>query len=176
MCPLLLGRHDYRNNSDKCKITYPYSRYFWPRRQCEYNDWNKVCWKIWWGTHTLRHLSKSYPESPHLESVPNHVHDKSIFNQHTRSSLVLAQTSLTAISKAEAFKNEDIQMEANRLKAAFNPMNMRSGSTNYILTMDPELEYICALLEREADSREQRAVPTDLIQDFLQELARRRRR
>lgn len=61
-------------------------------------------------------------------------------------------------------------MEANRLKAAFNSMNMKSGSTNYILAMDPELEYICTLLEREADSREQGAAPTDLIQDFLKEL------
>lgn len=118
---------------------------------------------------------------PLLESVPNHVHDKSIFNQHARSSLVLVQTSLTAIisdlrehterisliRKVEASKNEDIQMEANRLKAAFNPMNMKSIS---ILTMDPELEYICALLEHEADSREQGAAPTNVIQDFLQEL------
>jgi hypothetical protein len=64
---------------------------------------------------------------------------------------------------------EDIQMEANRLKAAFNSMNMKSGSINYILTMDPELEYICASLERGADSREQRGATTDLIQDFLQE-------
>ena len=121
---------------------------------------------------------------PLLESVPNHVHDKSIFNQHARSSLVLAQTLLTAIiadlqehierisliRRVEASKNEDIQMEANRLKAAFDPMSTKSGSTNYILTMDPELEIICALLEREADSREQGAAPIDLIQDFLQEL------
>ena len=120
-----------------------------------------------------------------LEGFPNYVHDKSIFiNQDARSSLVLAQTSLEAIisdlqehterisliRKVETSKNEDIQMEANRLKAAFNSMNMKSGATNYILTMDPELEYICSLLEREADSREQGAAPTDLIQDFLQEL------
>lgn len=116
---------------------------------------------------------------PIPESVQNHV-----FNEHVRSSLVLAQTSLTAmisdlrehterislIRKVEASKNEDIKLEANRLKAAFNSMNVKSGSTNYILTMDPELDYICALLEREADSREQGAAPTDLIQDFLQEL------
>jgi hypothetical protein len=121
---------------------------------------------------------------PLLESVPNHVHDKIIFNRHARSSLVLAQTSLTAIisdlrehterisliRKVEASKNEDMQMEASRLKAAFNTMNMKSGSTNYILAMDSELEYICALLEHEAYSREQGAAPTDLIQDFLQNL------
>ena len=121
---------------------------------------------------------------PLLESVPNHVDDKTIFNQHTRSSLVLAQTSLTAIisdlrehterisliRKVEASKNEDMHMEASRLKAAFNSMNMKSGSNNYILTMDPELEYIRALLEDEADSRAQGAAPTDLIQDFLQNL------
>lgn len=119
---------------------------------------------------------------PLLESVPNHVHGKNKFNQYARSSLVLAQTLLTAtisdlrehtnrfslIHKVESSNNEDIQMEANRLKAAFNSKNMKS--TSYILTMDPELEYICALLEREADSREQGAAPTDLIQDFLQEL------
>lgn len=129
-------------------------------------------------------MLKSHPKPSLLESVPNHVHDRGIFNQHVRSSLVLAQTLLTAIitdlrehtertsliRKVEASKNEDIQMEVKRLKAAFNPMNMKSSSTNYILTMDPELEYICALLEREADSREQGAAPTDLIQDFIQEL------
>src|SRR6202034_2010744 len=105
-------------------------------------------------------------------------------NQHARSSLVLAQNSLTSIisdlrehterisliRKVEYSKNEDMQLEANRLEAAFNSMNMKSGSTNYILTMDPELEYICALLECEAGSREQGAAPTDLIQNFLQEL------
>ena len=135
--------------------------------------------------HPVGHLSKSYPKpSPCLESVPNHDHDKIIFNQRARSSLVLAQTSLTAITsdlrehtervslirKVEASKNEDMQMEANRLKAAFNSMDMKSGATSYILTMDPELEYICALLEHEADSREQGAASTDLIQDFLQVL------
>ena len=28
MHPFLLGRYDYRNDSDKCKITYPCPRYF----------------------------------------------------------------------------------------------------------------------------------------------------
>ena len=69
----------------------------------------------------------------------------------------------------EASKNEDMQMEANRLKAALNSMNMKSCSTN-ILSMDPDLECICALLEHEADSREQGAAPTDLIQNILQKL------
>ena len=127
---------------------------------------------------------KKFHPKPLLESVPNHVHDKSIFNQHARSSLVLAQNSLTAIisdlrehierisliHKEEYSKNEDMQWEANRLEAAFNSMNMKSGSTNYILTMDPELDYISALLECEADSRERGAAPTDLIQNFLPEL------
>jgi hypothetical protein len=121
---------------------------------------------------------------PLLESAPIHIHDKFIFNQHARSSLVLTQISLTdiisdlrdhtesisLIQKVEASKNEDMQMEASRLKAALSSMNMKSGSTNHILTMDPELEYICALLEHEADLREQGTPPTDLIQDFLQNL------
>ena len=119
-----------------------------------------------------------------LESIPNYAHGKTIFNQHSRSSLVLAQISLSAIISdlrdhaerislilnVETSKNEDMRMEASRLKAAFDSMNIRSCSTNYILTMDSELEYICALLEHEADSREQGAAPTDLIQDFLQNL------
>jgi hypothetical protein len=135
-------------------------------------------------TQTFQVVKISSETLPLLESVPDHVDDKSIFNQHARSSLVLAQTSLTAIisdlrehterisliRKVEVLKNEDIQMEANRLKAASNFMNIKSGSTNYILTMDPELEYVCALLECEADSREQGTAPTDLIQNFLQEL------
>lgn len=116
------------------------------------------------------------------ENVSNHVH---ISDQRARSSLALAQTSLTAIvtdlqeyigrssfiRKEEASTNEDIvRMEANRLKAVLNSINLKSSSTNYILTMDPELEDTCALLEREADSRERGAAPTDLIQDFLQGL------
>lgn len=135
-------------------------------------------------TYTQTFVKISSETLPLLESVPYHVHDKRNFNQHARSSLVLAQTSLTAIisdlrehterisfiRKVEASKNEDMQMEASRLKAIFDSTNLKSGSTNYILTMDPELEYICALFEHEAVSREQRAAPTDLIQDFLQEL------
>jgi hypothetical protein len=70
----------------------------------------------------------------------------------------------------EASKNEDTQMEANRLKAALNSMDTKSCFTNNILSMDPDLECICALLEHEADSREQGAAPTDLIQDILQKL------
>jgi hypothetical protein len=61
-------------------------------------------------------------------------------------------------------------MEANRLKAALKSVDLKSGSTNYILTMDPELDQVCALLEREADSRERGAAPTNIIRDFLQEL------
>ena len=116
-----------------------------------------------------------------LENISSHAH---ISYQHARSCLVLVQTSLTAIftdlreytgslsliHKGEASKNADLQMEANRLKAALKSVNLKSGSTNIILTMDPELEEICALLEREANSRERGAAPTDLIQDFLQEL------
>ena len=45
---------------------------------------------------------------------------------------------VSLIRKVEAFKNEDMQMEANRLKAALNFMNMKSGATSYIITMDPE--------------------------------------
>jgi hypothetical protein len=137
-------------------------------------------------------LSKDLVRNPHiqtfveissetlvlLENVSNHVH---ISNQPARSSLVLAQTSLTAIitdlkehtgrfsliRKEEASKNEYIEIEANRLKRA---LKSKSGFTNYILTMDPDLEEICALLEREADSRERGAAPTGFIQNFLQEL------
>lgn len=61
-------------------------------------------------------------------------------------------------------------MEAKRLEVALNSMNLKSDSTNYIRTMDPELEEICALLEHEADSRERGAAPMDLIQNFLQAL------
>lgn len=71
------------------------------------------------------------------------------------------------IRKEEASKNEYLQIEANRLKRA---LKSKSGFTNYILTMDPELEEICASLEREADSRGRGAAPTGFIQDFLQEL------
>lgn len=111
------------------------------------------------------------------------IHDKDITKQHARSSLLQAQTlkaimanlqehteRFSLIRKEEISKNEDIQMEANRLKAVFG--SMKSGSTNYILTMDPELEDICALLEREADLREQGAAATDIIQVLLQEFDR----
>ena len=109
------------------------------------------------------------------------VHDKDIVDRQARSSLVRAQTSLIAIvadlrehterlsliRKEEALRNQDIHTEANRLKAAFR--HIRSGSTKSILAMDPELQDICALLEREVASRERGLVTADL-EDFLQEL------
>ena len=117
-----------------------------------------------------------------LDHVPNHVHDKYATHQYARSSLLRAQTSLATIiadlqehterfsliRKEEAFKNEDMQMEANRLKAALR--SMKPSPTNYIPTMDPELEDICALLERESASKGGAAAPTDVLRDFLQEL------
>jgi len=117
-----------------------------------------------------------------LDHVPNYAHDKDVTNQLARSSLVRTQTSLTTIiadlrehterlsliREEEAFKKEDIQMEANRLKAVFKSMN--SGPTNNTFTKNPELGDICALLEREAASRERGAAPTDLLQNFLQDL------
>ncbi|KAF8806679.1 hypothetical protein BYT27DRAFT_7339244 [Phlegmacium glaucopus] len=132
-------------------------------------------------------LNISYPDDDANAIIETNVveksdHDKNITNEHARSSLAQAQTSLTAIiadlrehterlsliRKEEAFKNEDIQMEADRLKAAFK--SMKSGPTNHILTKNPELEDICALLEHEATSRERGAAPTNLLQSILQEL------